>query len=181
MSPINPRILFLAGIVLILLSYAGTVEVLDEDVVVHPKSYAEWVFKPNIGATIHVSVSLDTNIAESNTGLLEAYIMYSEDRLNYIDGRYDEIHLPPSQRTFVDERWPGVLKFPVHRPSNLYVILNNKIRVDARDLDKSAHINVYVTKPYGILLYPGVIVLGIGVVMALRQGSSTHREKETYQ
>lgn len=41
-----PFILMIAGVLLFLLSYAGTENVVDVDVVVPPNSYAEWRLNP---------------------------------------------------------------------------------------------------------------------------------------
>jgi hypothetical protein len=49
-----------AGGLFMLLSYTGTVDVLDVDIVVPPNSYIEWRLSPYPGARIQVSAVVIT-------------------------------------------------------------------------------------------------------------------------
>ena len=116
-----------------------------------------------------------TKSYESDAVLLEVYIMDEEDRSNYVNENFDDLHIPPAQREFIETDWPASLKFDVpYFPyfSNRYVILDNKLRVEFQDQGKEAHINIHIKTPFRFLLTPGKLLLCIGMVILIRRNRS---------
>ena len=164
-------LLFLGGF-LIFFSDVGRVEVLEENVVVPPNDFMEWNLNLGMGATINVVVDVDMEVNESSKALIELYIMDKKDFSNYAIENFGSIHLHPRQRTFVEADWIETLHYRVPYISNWHVILNNKIRVSYRDQAKDVHIKIYITTPYGYLIYPGLLLFSFGLAILIWQNRS---------
>jgi hypothetical protein len=165
-----PFFLMVAGELFMLLSYAGTVDMLDVDIVVPPNSYTEWRLSPYPGARIQMSAIVTAEFQKSDAVLLEVYVMDEEDRSNYVNENFDDLHIPPAQREFIETYWPASLKFDVpYYFSNWYVVLDNKLRVEFQDQGKEAHIDIDIKMPFRFLLIPGILLLCIGMVILTRR------------
>ena len=168
-----PFFLMVAGVLLLLLSYAGTEKVVDVDVVVPPNSYTEWRLNPYPSARIHVSAIVTAEFEKSDAVLLEVYVLDEEDRTNYVNENFGDLHIPPAQRDFAETYWPADVEFDVpYSFSNWYVILNNKMRVEFRDQEKETHIEIDIRMPFRFLMIPGILLLCVGMVILIRRRKS---------
>ena len=166
-------VLLILGGALIFASSIGRVEVWEGDVVVPPNDFIEWSLSPSLGSRINVVAEVEMDANNTGDAVLLILVMDEGEFSKYAGGELDPLSLLPLQRIVVEADRSTTLRHLVLSRSGRHVVLSNKQGVSQMDQEKPAQVHIFVTDPYGFLLYMGVPMLIYGLAITIRRRTAS--------
>jgi hypothetical protein len=165
---LHSALLILGGI-LILASNLGKTEVWEGEAIVPPQGFLDWTLAPLLGSRINVAAEIETESGNYTDAVLEILVVDEKEFSYYSGGNIDPSSIPLSRRASVDPEGVTDLRHLVFKITGWHVVLDNEHGVSCSDQEKRAHVHVYVTEPYGFLLYVGSPMLIVGLIPFTRR------------
>ncbi len=169
-------VLLILGGALIFASSIGRIEVWEGEVVVPPNDFIDWSLNPFLGSRINIVAEVEMDANNTGDAVLLLLVMDKGEFSKYASGELDPLSLPPLQRITVEADRSTTLRHLVLSRSGRHVILSNKQGVSQMDQEKPAQVHIFVTDPYGFLLYIGVPTLIFGLANIIRRRTASAEE-----
>lgn len=169
-------ILLILGGALIFASSIGRVEVWEGESVVPPNDFIEWSLNSFLGSRINVVAEAEMDANDTGEAVLLLLVMDEGEFSKYASGELDPLSLPPLQRIAVEADRSTTLRHLVLSRSGRHVVLSNNQGVSHMDQEKPAQVHIFVTDPYGFLLYIGAPMLIFGLAIIIRRKTASEKE-----
>jgi hypothetical protein len=169
-------VLLILGGALIFASSIGRVEVWEGEVVVPPNDFIDWSLSPFLGSRINVVAEVEMESNNTGDAVLLIIVMDEGEFSKYAGEELDPLLLPPLQRIVVEADRSTTLRHLVLSRSGRHVVLSNKQGVSHMNQEKPTQVHIFVTDPYGFLLYIGVPLLIFGLAIIIRRRTASADE-----